>query len=150
MSAVFEYIIGNNGTEAAATYTLGEVQLPCRFNSTRTAAYLKSYGYITGGEEVMKQALNSIGPLAVGINGGINSFYNYAFGVYEDPECDDKVNHAVTIVGYGTDRSYSPPKDYWIIRNSWSIYWGENGYMRMIRGKKLCGITKYVLYPVVR
>jgi hypothetical protein len=149
MSGVFEYIIGNRGIEAAQTYPLKDVRSSCKYSWRKSSAKLKSYGFVVGDEEIMKQALYAFGPLAVGINAGLDTFYYYGSGVYEDEDCDDQINHAVTIVGYGTDRSYSPPKDYWIIRNSWSIYWGENGYMRIIRGKKLCGITKYVLYVVV-
>lgn len=48
----------------------------------------------------------------------IDSFYDYSGGVYSDPACpDDKHNHAVAIVGWGTDEVTK--QDYWIIRNSW-------------------------------
>lgn len=123
MSAVFEYIIGNNGTVTASDYPLQDVQYPCRFNATRTSTYLKSYGYIVGDEETLKRALAAIGPLAIGMNGENNSIYNYAFGVYDDIQCTRNINHAVTLVGYGTDYTYSPPKDYWLIKNSWGSSW---------------------------
>ncbi len=49
-----------------------------------------------------------------------------------------KANHGVVIVGYGTDPTTK--LDYWIVRNSWSVAWGVNGYGKWLRGKNTCGI----------
>lgn len=54
--------------------------------------------------------------------------------------------HALTIIGYGTD---SNGIDYWLIKNSWGESVGVKGYIRMERGKNVCGIADdtFSIYP---
>lgn len=40
--------------------------------------------------------------------------------------------------------------DYWIVKNSWGTWWGENGFFRMLRGKNLCKIANDARYPVLK
>lgn len=37
----------------------------------------------------------------------------------------DELDHAVLLVGYGDDKITGEP--YWLVKNSWSKYWGEDG-----------------------
>ena len=70
----------------------------------------------------------------------VDSFYDYAGGVYSDPNCpNDKHNHAVAIVGWGTDATSG--MDYWIMRNSWGESWGMDGYFLMERGVNMCCVA---------
>jgi len=63
------------------------------------------------------------GPVVVSIN-ALSNFMNYKSGIYDDSECKGKsgANHAVVIVGYGTENGI----DYWLIRNSWGKSWGTS------------------------
>ncbi|KAF4754552.1 hypothetical protein FOZ63_005953, partial [Perkinsus olseni] len=71
-------------------------------------------------------------------------------GVINDPTCKGVQNtdHAVNLVGYGTDPSSG--LDYWLLRNSWSTNWGDEGYFKIVRGERDCGISLDVSYPVIR
>jgi C1A family cysteine protease len=71
---------------------------------------------------------------------------NYEKGVYNDPECKGNVNHAMLLVGFGTDPIDG---DFWILKNSYGYSWGEGGFIRMSRSiKNFCNIWDYVVLPV--
>ena len=51
-------------------------------------------------------------------------------------------DHAVTIVGWGTESGIP----YFLIKNSWGSHWGENGYVKVMRG--MCISTFNTSYMV--
>ena len=74
---------------------------------------------------------------------------SYKSGIYDGkvagtttPECSStSTNHAVVIVGYGTENGV----DYWKVRNSWDTWWGESGYIRIKRNAgNVCSFAKKV------
>ncbi|CAF3156230.1 unnamed protein product [Rotaria sp. Silwood2] len=80
-------------------------------------------------------------PLYVGVNAADFGFEIYKSGVYSNPECaNGTVDHVLQIVGYGIE-SGTP---YWLCKNSWSSAWGDQGYIRLERGKNTCRIADYV------
>jgi len=90
-------------------------------------------------------------PVSVAIFSGLSSFSKYKSGIYYDSGCEDvsakMLDHAVLLVGYGKENSIP----YWIVKNSWTESWGENGYIRMKRNVKsrtgLCGIAIDASFP---
>ena len=49
---------------------------------------------------------------------------------------DNKTDHAVLLIGYGTENGVP----YWLVKNSWSHNWGNNGFIKIRHG--LCGVEK--------
>jgi hypothetical protein len=78
------------------------------------------------------------------------AFQFYSKGIF-DGFCGEDLNHAIFLIGYGEENG----KLFWLLQNSWSIYFGEHGYFRLARhdtnklspGK--CGIALYPQYPVI-
>lgn len=87
----------------------------------------------------LKQAIYEHGPLSVSVCVN-DAFQNYNSGIFSGPSCSD-LNHGVVLVGWDDDDGC------WIMRNSWSSAWGENGYMRIKYGVSRIGAyAAYVDY----
>ncbi|NXJ06677.1 CYSP1 proteinase, partial [Odontophorus gujanensis] len=121
----------------------------CHYNQSELVAPLA--GYVTvepGSAEALKAALFKHGPIAVNIDASHKSFAFYANGVYEEPRCGNetsKLDHAVLAVGYGILRG----KSYWLIKNSWSTYWGNDGYILMAMKDNNCGVATSASFPIL-
>ena len=73
----------------------------------------------------------------------------YKGGIISGSSCGTNLDHAVNMVGYGTENG----QDFWILRNSYGTSWGERGYFRVARSSKdgpgVCGILKMSSYPIL-
>jgi cathepsin X len=59
-----------------------------------------------------------------------DSLESYTGGIYQDTTGDQNIVHDISIVGYGVENGTK----YWTVRNSWGSHWGEQGFVRVIRG----------------
>jgi hypothetical protein len=58
---------------------------------------------------------------------------------------------AVIIVGYGTEmNNKGEMMNYWIVQNSWGDWWGQKGFIKIVRGKNVCKIANDASYPVLK
>merc|ERR1712066_326976 len=94
-------------------------------------------------EDALKAAVSKH-PVSVAIEADKSAFQLYRSGVLDSSSCGTNLDHGVLVVGYGTDG-----KDYWKVKNSWGSSWGEQGYIRLIRGKGgagECGLLQQASY----
>ncbi|CAD7940484.1 unnamed protein product [Amoebophrya sp. A120] len=147
-------IIKRFGGEVPSTDSYGQyltVDGYCHKENLKTGALLSSWVSLPArdDEAVMRALLQQ--PLSVAFNVGAATLY-YDAGILNVAECEkntsDDLNHAINLVGFGTCKKTG--LKYWTLRNSWSTYWGEKGYFRVVRGKRDCGVTTDAGYPVVQ
>jgi len=90
------------------------------------------------------ETLRTLGPPAVSV--AANSWQHYnGKGILK--VCTGPTNHAVQVVGF-----VNGPQPYWIVRNSWSKYWGDQGYIYIdyfANGGNLCNIKNEIAVPVI-
>lgn len=87
---------------------------------------VSEFGKVNGADN-MKKELYARGPIACGVAADDDFYYGYTGGVYSSTSTE-QIDHAITVVGWGQNDTDG---EYWIVRNSWGTYWGENGYFRI-------------------
>lgn len=144
----FDYIIATSGLDRESSYPYRTQEGgKCLFRSGEVAATITGYRRLGDDEDLIRNALANLGPVAIAIQ-ACGSLENYASGIYDDSTCgrdDVTLNHAVVITGYGSENG----RDYWIVKNSWGYWWGENGFFKVVRGKRAIGIGMLSFVPVL-
>lgn len=77
--------------------------------------------------DAIKQSLISYGVLSIYVFA--NEWMSYETGILNNSfeRNPRELNHAANLVGFGVENE----KHFWIVRNTWSSDWGENGYIRI-------------------
>merc|ERR1739846_74706 len=148
MDNAFRYIKANGGIDTETAYPYDGEEEQCHFSRSSIGATDKGFVDITqGDEEALKAAIATVGPVSVAIDAGHPTFQFYHEGIYDEKDCSPvNLDHGVLAVGYGTTEE----GDYWLVKNSWSTKWGDEGYIKMSRNKNnQCGIASCASYPVV-
>jgi cathepsin B len=91
--------------------------------------------HIARNEQVIQNELMTNGPMEVAFT-VYQDFIHYTGGVYKHTSGSQLGGHAVKLMGWGVDNGTK----YWLIANSWSTGWGEDGNFRILRGHNECGI----------
>jgi len=137
-----QHVIANGGIDTEESYPfMAEDGDVCKFNPDTVGATMSRVNAIQKYNETeLTLGVGTFGPFSTCIDASGQAFMHYKKGVYSNPDCSkDYLDHAVLTVGYGTTRH---GKDYWLIKNSWGAYWGDNGYIKMERNAdNMCGIA---------
>ncbi|XP_064968736.1 cysteine protease XCP1-like [Musa acuminata AAA Group] len=149
MDYAFEWVVKNKGIDTESNYPYTGQNEACNtIKEKMKAVTIDGYQDVTPNEDALLCAVLKQ-PISVGIVGSSLDFQLYAGGIY-DGDCSsnpDDIDHAVLIVGYGSQRDV----DYWIVKNSWGTTWGMQGYIyiRMNTGLPygVCAINAMASYP---
>jgi C1A family cysteine protease len=97
--------------------------------------------FIANDVDTIKTALYKYGPVATSMDASDYAFKAYTGGVYEYYD-SLMVNHAVLIVGWDDTLG---PEGAWIVKNSWGVDWGINGYCHIAYGAAKIGtMSSYI------
>jgi len=89
-------------------------------------------------------------PVSIAIEADQKDFQFYKSGVLTS-DCGTTLDHGVLVVGYGEENG----EDYYLVKNSWGISWGDEGYIKLGRGLQYndgqgqCGMLLQASYPVL-
>ena len=97
----------------------------------------------------LKEAV-SMGPVSIAIEADTRAFQMYSKGVITGTSCGTNLDHGVLVVGYGEENGIK----YWLVKNSWSNTWGDQGYVKIERSDSendpgVCGIAMQPSFPVI-
>ena len=106
----------------------------CECGASLYSLSLQGYAKIPTNDYLsLMNAIAKTGPVAVSV--AASPWKSYESGIFQMDggftEDNLDVNHAVVLVGYGTDDETG--LDYFLIRNSWKPTWAEDGYIRILR-----------------
>merc|ERR1712038_2159701 len=132
----YPYVSGSTKTEGTCAYD----QTKANLNLSSGCVRLPS-----ADENTMVDAIANKGPLGIGINASGRGFSLYTSGVYSNPSCTDRLNHAVLATGYGTWAATG--QDYFEIKNSWGASWCDSGFINVARNDgNMCGVSSDAMY----
>jgi len=111
----------NQGLERASSYPYApqaSAAKQCAYSKDESADKVNGYMNLASGDELaLKKAVANTPAVIIGMDASPQSFMFYSHGVYSSPQCQkaqDALNHAVIVVGYGTDEHTG--QDYWLIK----------------------------------
>lgn len=151
MDNAFQYVMDVGGICSEDEYPYHAKQEVCRKSCKNVAKISGIMDVPPGDVKALKAAIALHGPVAAGVQADRPAFQFYHKGVL-DVECGKHLNHAILVTGYGMDPETN--MQFWLVKNSWGLSWGDEGYIRLAmkhHGKAgECGILLAPSVPIVK
>jgi cathepsin L len=128
----FDYLSNSKGLYQEYQYSYASyygVDQACSIPTGSPVAAIDGYVRLPENNyTALMNAIATVGPIGISVDA--SAWSSYAGGIFDGcNQVNPDIDHAVVLVGYGEEAG----KKYWIVRNSWSPKWGEEGYIRIAR-----------------
>mmetsp|Transcript_18888 Transcript_18888/g.34150 ORF Transcript_18888/g.34150 Transcript_18888/m.34150 type:complete len:314 (-) Transcript_18888:171-1112(-) len=98
--------------------------------------YVEEHGQVLGEAQMIAEIVTR-GPITCTI-ASPDSFENFKGGhIFHDKEGHRGYQHDVEVAGFGVGITGVP---YWLVRNSFGTFWGDDGWVKIVRGVDNLGI----------
>jgi KDEL-tailed cysteine endopeptidase len=150
MDGAFKYIKERGQcTNAEYPYTSGTTMEEGKCKNCEPVAQIMGCEDIMQNDQLALKAAVSQQPVSIAIEADTMYFQSYKSGVLDSAKCGTNLDHGVLIVGYGEENGLK----YWLVKNSWSTTWGDNGYVKILRSDShadagICGVAMMASFPV--
>lgn len=155
MDAALEWVgkYGGLCTEESYSYVSGttKTENKCQTSCSKiSTSSVQSVTHVPINSDISMMSALAQQPVSVAIEADQVSFQLYKSGVFTG-SCGSNLDHGVLLVGY-TENAY-------ILKNSWSSSWGDNGYIYLAKGNDpstgkpynngsgQCGVLMEGVYP---
>jgi cathepsin X len=103
----------------------------------------------------MKAEIYRRGPISCSIDSSIVEKGRYVIGDIVNSTIEMEYgkhgnwswDHDIEVTGWDVD--HATGEEYWLVRNSWGRYWGENGWFKVKTGANTIGIESYCHWAVI-
>ena len=118
----YDYVARAGGITTEALYPYDVTTSYCDTSKNNYAVTVTN-SYRVDGEAAMINQVLSGRTLSISLDA--SNMGSYKSGIFSGCDVNYNVNHAMNIVGVNVEEGY------WILRNSWGTWWGDNGYMKL-------------------
>jgi C1A family cysteine protease len=143
MDGAFKYGIQTGMcSESSYPYTSGSTGSAGSCKSCNVIAKFGTCYDVKPNDQLSLKVAVAAQPVSIAIEADTRYFQLYSSGVLTSTSCGTNLDHGVLTVGYGTENG----TPYWLVKNSWSASWGDQGYVKILRSDStndagICGIA---------
>ena len=142
-SQAYQYVI-KKGIELNSEYPFTQQTDKCKYDPSKVVFRIGGFRRVQKYNNAQLKAAVAQQPVSVGVDSRGLQFYS---GGILKQNCGQFLDHTVVIVGYGTQDG----TPFWLVKNSWGVAWGEEGYFQVLRrtdkGPSPCGVSEQPTYP---